>query len=338
MMELFNGSTARVEFVQNAEDDNRMTYLFVAACTYDVRVDGRLSPAQQQLPVISSNDPPFVGDCVLSRRGASVCATGFAYAPADRATQGAVTLVVGDRALDIAVFGPRVWQLGARGEVVPSPAVRFERVEMDWSNAFGGMDEREARLVKMGDEQAYVPPHLVGFPSNFIGKGFFEDPKRAVGAPLPQLEHPHQLLRALTDRPEPVCLSPYPMWGALRAGYVVEAGRVLPENIDRLTNRGAPRNTFDRLQPGTRVALRGMRPGGEWIAFDVPAPPVELSLALDARRVALIPHVDSIDIDAEARRVRVVYRAMTTQPYIPKQVRVARANPVGEAQHGEQLS
>jgi hypothetical protein len=173
----------------------------------------------------------------------------------------------------------------------------------------------------------FVPAHEIGYAHNFNGKGFYTDPARALDQPLPQLEHPEHVIRRWDDHPEPVCFAPYPMWGGLRSVHVFRDGRFEREGTKKLGNKASPRTTFDAIEPGTPIALLGMQPGGRLLSFEVPRPPVAVDLSIGGRADSLAPWLDTIDIDAEAAEVRLLYRATVTYDLIQFDLRLAKIEP-----------
>lgn len=328
-MRFVNGTPLPAAMIPSAEQDDRVTATFLAAITYRI-AGGRLTLASAQRPLLLDPKLPYPHDGMLQKSAASVCATGFVYAPQGRAREATASLRVGDRDAAIVAYGPRVWQRALGGGLSPSAPLPFERVEMIWQNAYGGVETEPARTVQLrgedgeDGEEAFVPEHESGYPYNLEGKGFATDAARAVDRPLPQLEHPEQLIRRWDDRPEPVCFAPYPLWGGLRAAHVWRDQRFDPSGVGKLASRAAPRTTFDAITPGTRIALSGMRPGGEALVFEAPPPPIAVDVTVGGTSERVVPTLDAIDIDAEAAEVRLLYRASVTYGLVQYEHRRAR--------------
>lgn len=325
-MLLINRTPLHAALVPNANDSDGIVSLFVVAATFDIG-KAHLRFSVEQRPLLLAPEAPLIGDGYLTKAGTSVCATGFVHAAGGSAVRADATLFVGDEQRTVAAIGPRTWREIAGGGLVPSPAQRFDRIAMTWENAYGGMTEEPARIVKMDGEEVFVPAHEGGYAFNLNGKGFYTDAARAVDRPLPQLEDPEHPIRRWDDRPEPVCFAPYPMWGGMRAEHVFKDGNLDMAGAKKLPNRGAPRSTFDAIEPGTPVALLGMRPGGGLLSFDVPAPPVAVDLWIGGRADRLLFAIDSVDIDAEASEVRFVYRTKVTYDLVQFELRQATLTP-----------
>lgn len=315
-MLLINRTPLPIAVVPNADDDDGIVALIIVAATFDLGKD-RLRFSEEQRPLLLAPDPPVIGDGYLTKAGTSVCASGFVYPPGAAAVRADARLFVGDQHFGVAAIGHRVWRDGAGGTLVPTAPLPFDRVEMTWENAFGGAVLQPTRLVKMANgDEAILPEHPEAFPDNSDGKGFYPARVDAIDQTLPQLEDPEHLIERWDDRPEPVCLAPYPMHGGMRARAVIEDNVIDFTRHPHLLSRGGPRTTFGEIAFGTRIAVVGMRPGGEHLAFELPEPPVTVNVRVGERRRLLTLYVDAVDIDAEAANVRVVYRALYSYPLV----------------------
>ena len=258
-----------------------------------------------------------------------MCASGFVYPDGgEPGPRGLAKLVVGSAERGVVAFGPRVWQEGALG-LTPTTPLPFEVVEMSWQNAYGGRILEPTTTLKVDGEEAIFPEHEAAYPLNTDGTGFYTTRSQALEHALPSLEHPDHLIQSWDDRPEPVCLAPYPLWGGMRAANVLDEAdkRVDLGRLGRVTTRSAPRTTFDDIPYGTRVAVEGMRPRGETLAFEVPPHPGVFEVLVGDRSERVEPRLDSIDIDTQAAEVRFVYRATYRYPLIAHETRSARCEP-----------
>ena len=327
-MLLLNRTPLHVATVPNADDNDGITSLLLVAATYDLGKD-RLRFSEDQRKLMLIDEPPLIGDGYLTKAGTSVCATGNVYPPQGEAPRAEARLMVGDRVQTIVALGPRVWREGPGNKLYATPPRPFDRVPMTWSNAYGGAVLQPTRLVKMpgASEEAILPEHPEAFQDNSDGKGFYTEQAGAIDGPLPDLEDPERLIEKWDDRPEPVCFAPYPMHGGMRAKFLVHNDIVDFTRHPHVLSRAAPRGTFGEIAFGTRVAVSGMRPGGEILSFEIPSPPVKAEVKVGARYRRLTLYVDAIDIDAEAANVRVVYRALFSYPLVRYEQRIVVVQP-----------
>jgi hypothetical protein len=100
--------------------------------------------------------------------------------------------------------------------------------------------------------------------------------------------------------------------------------------VGKLGSRAAPRTTYEALEPGTPIALMGMRPSGELLAFEVPRSPLAVEIEVGGRAERLLPSLDAVDIDAEAAEVRLLYRAAATYDLVQFELRSARLEPTDD--------
>ncbi len=321
-MELDNQTPLPAANVKSGQGDEMMT-LLLAAATYDI-VDGSLELAREQQPLRLEPESVHAGDAQMMREGVSVCVNGHIYAPGGEAKRASAELRIGDWQQRIAAFGPRVWWKSVMGKLKPTDPRAFERVEMSWELAFGGAVARPNRVLEQDGQQILVPEHDEGYVLNLGGTGFYVDEAMAVDEPLPQLEDPDHLIRRWDDRPEPVCFAPYPLSGGMRAASLVDDGQVKVERSPRMLGRSCPRGTFDEIPPGTELALAGMRPDREELAFAVPEPPVLFDVQVGAVERRLPPRLDAIDVDAEAGTARFVYRVSFRYPIVAFERRLTR--------------
>ena len=309
-MKILNHSPLGVQLFRNAEGDDRISAFVLCALTCSIGPEA-LTIAPAQLPLETDANQPHPHDAMLPKeRAASVCATGFVYAAGGSATEALARLSVGERAHEVVAIGARVWRKSMLGSVATSP-LPFQRIPMAWNRAFGGEVKRAWTTQKIDGETMIVPGHSSHFPANPEGMGFYLTADDAVEQPLPVLEDPAHRIEKVDDWPEPRCFAPYAMWGALRAQLVLkpDGKEIEKKDIPRITTRAVPLLTFDRIAPGTRITLAGMRPDGADLAFTVPEPPVALRVAIGPDLAHVEPTLDSVDIDAEAQTARFVYRA-----------------------------
>jgi hypothetical protein len=319
-----------------AEAGDEMTSLVVCAVTFAITPSSSgnvpegqtLALAPVQRPVEVGFQKPTPADDHFVRAGVSVTAAGFVHAPGGKATKADASLVVGEEKRVVRAFGPRVWRDGMFGVLSATAPLAFDRVPMRWDLAYGGTLLRKASTTKYQGRDYIVPEHPAGFPQNLEGTGFYLDREGAVDKPLPQLEHPDVPIRAWEDRPAPVCLAPYPLRGGMRPLALVRDDEKVDLNrIGRLTAPAAPWLVFPEVPARTPIVLRGMRPRGEALAFQVPECPVSVRAILGPARFHLPMRLDAVDIDAEAAEVRFVFRVAFTYALIRYELREAYLEP-----------
>lgn len=337
-MRFDNATPLPAALVPNAEDGDRMRILVVAAVACRIEEDG-LILLEEQPPLLRDPKLPYPNDIFFLReRSVGVTVTGFVYPTKIGETHADARLTVGDRLVRVRAHGPRTWKRTPAG-LAPSVPEPFERVAMTWDNAFGGSVRRPATIVKVDGEPTLVMAHDASFPLNPRGKGFSLSEDEANGRPLAPLEDPDRPVERWDDYPEPVCWAPCPLDCGLRAGFVVRDGEVVREDIERLASRAAPRTTFEAIAPGTTITVEGMRPGAEAMVFAIPESPLELEIGVgpDGERMRMA--LDCVDIDAEERTVRLVYRTTFGYDLVQHEQRwsILRASAVLPATPGEPL-
>lgn len=266
----------------------------------------RLSYVQKPLERGQARIEP--ADDIFIRQGVSVTASGFVYAPSGKATKADATISVGSETRRVRAFGPRVWRDGMFGALSATAPLPFDRVPMAWEAAYGGMLVRKTSMVERDGRQCLAPEFTTAYPFNADGLGFYLERHEAIEKPLPQLEHPDMPIKNWDDKPQPVCFAPYPMNGGLRTQVLNDGDKVDLNRMGRLTCRAAPWLIFPAIEPGTNIVLTGMRPKGETLAFVIPEVPVSVRAILGRALFRLKPRLDTVEIDAEAAEVRMVYR------------------------------
>lgn len=180
---------------------------------------GAVEPAAVQWPVVTE-DEYYHGDVTGSVRIESdavpfkprtdVVVVGQAHAPGgDPVRQLDVSLRIGRTLREVVrVFGDRQWDFPSRMAVVPriTDPAPFVQMPLVYERAFGGMDYKASKWCA----------------SNFIGKGFIgHKSKESIDQkPLPNLEHPRNLIQSWDDQPQPVGFGFYRKDWQPRSGYV----------------------------------------------------------------------------------------------------------------------
>ena len=127
-------------------------------------------------------------DAGMPKPCAEVLVAGDACAPAGHPLRGlVVNLELGPIRKRLVVFGRRWWRYGPDGPLMTAPEP-FERIPLEWSNAFGGPDHAENPLGKGADAKAAM--------------------SRGELAELPMVETPESLITEIDHRPAPAGLGP----------------------------------------------------------------------------------------------------------------------------------
>jgi len=309
-MRVENQTPLAVHLIRNAEDGDRMSSVLLGALTCSI---GRasLTLAEEQRPIELDPTLPHPHDGIwMKERAASVCVTGFVYPPEKGATEAEASVQVGDRAVRVVALGSRVWREGIGGGLTPTSPRPFERIAMTWDHAFGGRTTRPWTTIEQDGEELIVPGGEAEFPHNPDGMGFYLGSEQAREKPLPMLEDPDARISGIDDFPRPRCFAPYSTRGGMRAELILdEEGSIRREDVPRLASRAAPALTFERLEPGTPVAVRGMRAGGEPLRFALPSAPFGVRVAVGPDALEVDATLDAVDIDAESATVRFLFRA-----------------------------
>jgi hypothetical protein len=318
--------------------------VLTAKATFRVDERGRVDlETAEPLPIFKLDEPTPFGllprdDLPRGGPAFEVILLGQAHAlhgrPVNRMM---VRLSVGRVSRQLAVFGDRSWT-GVEGKfarktiTAPEP---FETMPLGWERAFGGSAE------VLVDEES---PVSVSDPRNPAGRGFDPEPlatslAKQIGVPrgfprwerrrpLPNVEHPEQLIRRWDDAPDPASWATLPLESTLQGMRAAEAMQGMdPENPTypppEVFLRAHPDWVIDRPAAGAPVTLEGLTPEGR-LAFALPRLRVVCdwsvsggcgSIDLDPLMLVLLP---------EERRFALVYRHLFDYVYRPNVERSLR--------------
>jgi uncharacterized protein DUF2169 len=254
--------------------------------------------------------PPDAASCPLWS-GVSVTATGHSHAPPQPPFSTPVRLQIERESRQLVVFGHRSWTR-RRGELVPSEALPFEPIDVQFAHAFGGFFHEPPGVVP-GSDMPH-PGGRVEFPENPGGIGFYRDESSAAGMPLPNVERPDCLISHWSDRPRPASFAPCPELPSLRspAAGAAPAGQRLDDAFFQgeppgclLALHHAPRElVFRDIPAGSRTALHGMGHGP--LCFQIPAAPAIVS-ARSTVSTVLPAALRCVHLDADARAVSLTW-------------------------------
>lgn len=244
-------------------------------------------------------------DMLPTRPSTGITLTGHAIATRPNTRRMEVGIRVGALQQLAVVMGDRSGY-GA----IDSPAP-FERIALNWENAFGGCDTSHEK-----------EKHHEALPSNPVGKGFIaKNSQLSAGkVKLPNIENPSNLLRNAGERPTAVGFAPIaPVWEQRRqyAGTYDEAWQtqrapLLPDDFDdRFLQCAPPQLTSDGYLTGNEeCAILGMTEEGR------------LNFALAATRAPTIgvrmgptgkvsnPMLEAIHFNTDLQTYTVLWKSM----------------------------
>ena len=221
-----------------------------------------------------------------------------------------VTMRVGQRiSKTVRAHGLRVWQMGTFGGLKPGPARPIrEPVPLIYELAWGGMD--------MTDEKKPL-----GEPRNYVGRGVARDPKSLVDQPAAQLEDPARPLDGRGNHPaafNPIHRHWQPRMqyaGTYDQAWMESRMPLLPADFDTRFHVCVPQDQWSEvpLRGDEPIEILGATPEGAW-RFQLPRIAPGFSSFLRGQRAEHRTHLDTILIDADARRVELTWRAAIPLP------------------------
>lgn len=288
----------------------------IAKITYAVSATGHVHLAKGPSPIRIGDEPHdasphgstrFPHDYIDDKPGTDVIVTGTAWPPEGRAVREMVVSVrVGRLFKALRVFGTRVYQLRVLGGLEPGPAQRLGPTPIRYELAFGGTDEVDGRQV--------------AHPQNPLGMGFAETRRKLVGMPAHLLEIEANMVD--TGR-EPAGFGAIgPHWsprleriGTRDLAWQRTLAPLPPLDFDpRHACAAHPDLHSDSpLSPDEPVELVGMTPEGTW-RFRLPTVAPIFSSTMRGEERPHETHLDTFIVDADTRRVELVFRAAIALP------------------------
>ena len=243
----------------------------------------------------------YAGERPLHKPTTDVVLIGKARADRPDCRQLDVSLRAGPISKTVRVFGDRVWV--TLGTAFPSAPARFESIPLVHERAFGGVDEGAG-------ERWATNPVGVGF----RGKG---SKLPLEGTPLPNLEHPKQLIRGAKDRAPPAGFGfVAPSWeprlqfaGTYGAAWLENHAPLLPPDYDDRFQQVAPADQICPafLRGGEPVEVTNASPGGR-MAFALPAPQLRIELQVSGDTTPLEVNLDTVVVDGDREVVSITWR------------------------------
>ena len=282
----------------------------VVKATFDILEDGRIVASEEPIP-LRANDVPLdpdkptgslrvPTDLCVEKRGTDVIVVGEAIARTPVKVMD-VAVKVRNLTVPLRVHGERVFYQGI-SDVSIGPAASFERKQIVYERAYGGMSE----------------DFLVIEERNPAGVGVEKRKRDLIGRPAPQIEHPARPHKSAGDKHAPVGFGPIMTHWLPRRSYAGTFDEVwketrmpvMPRDFDvRHNNAAHPTLQLDEpLTRGDRVTIVGMTESG-LLSFEIPPWPVLIRARFD-RSGKLIerPTIDTLIVYPAERRFEVVMR------------------------------
>ena len=179
----------RLGVLRRVSSDSGGSHLWITALgAFDLHTPGDFLTEAQLWQTAAPALGAGMLDAGMPKPCAEVLVAGDACAPAGHPLRGlVVNLELGPIRKRLAVFGRRWWRYGPDGPLMTGPEP-FERIPLEWSNAFGGPDHAENPLGKGADAKAAM--------------------SRGELAELPMVETPESLITEIEHRPAPAGLGP----------------------------------------------------------------------------------------------------------------------------------
>jgi hypothetical protein len=292
----------------------RERLLVVVKATWSI-AEGKARLAERQALVFTADryrGPPERSslaeafDLAPLKPATDVLLSGYAYTSAASRAEVVVAFRLGQLKKGLRVVGDRVWQ-SALGMARPSAPRPFERMEVAWERAFGGIDASVPGRLDLCEEN----PAGVGF----RGRG---SALPIVGATLPNLETATEPIRSPSDRPTPAGLGPIgPHWrararhaGTYDATWRLNRYPFLPEDFNPAFYQVAPADQIypGHLRGGEPMTVAGMTPEGS-LSFALPRLAPHAAVEVGNDRLELPPGAcDTVLVDCEQRTLSIVWR------------------------------
>ncbi|QQR45131.1 DUF2169 domain-containing protein [Myxococcus xanthus] len=317
---LENRTPYHVEPLYLADEHGQPVVTLVAKATFDLKDNGRVMLAGEQLPLLlgglftEKGNPEssyrFEPEGAFFKPATDVVLVGHAHPPGTGLRECLVSFQVGALSKTVRVVGDRVWYRSL-GAISMTPPKQLQPIPLSYERAFGGWD----RSAADAERHTFEPRNPVGL--GFRGRtGAFEE-----GLRLPNLEEPAHPITSFRQTPPPAgfgFLAPHWQPRAAFAGtyddaWTRERMPLLPRDFDRrFLNAASPGLVATGYLKGDEpVRVVNASPGGR-LEFRLPsAPPPSFVVALKGRRTTKGSlSLDTVIVDTDDAKAFLYWRAM----------------------------
>lgn len=297
------------------DPEGRESCVVVVKGTYGTNTEGDLELTSEQQPLLYADE--YYGDpetsCIRyecdfapEKPMAEVLVVGKAVPPSGASVQKLqVRLEVMGRAKEAMVFGERRWTrcLGGLASTEPLP---FREMPLTFDRAFGGIDDSRG------------PKHISCEPRNLVGVGFNPErsPSEMHGRPLPNIEHPAQLMQSHRDHPEPIGFGVLGRsWkqrvafaGTYDQHWLDQQCPFLPEDFDTRYFMSAPSDQwFPHFRGGELIRCTHMAEEA-MVQFRLPTVSVPVRYYFRDQIIEQQAVCDTVIVEPHAARVSILWR------------------------------
>jgi len=239
---------------------------------------------------------PMDTDNVYTKGGVDIMIFGSAKAPKGKIlTESEVKISLNEKELHkIKIFGDRVWKsfLGSMSISNPKP---FTEIPLNLNNAFGGTAKWDGLEVP--------------YPANPYGKGYYQTKEEAVGNPLPNIEHPDDLIRKWNSWQEPAGVCSLPIM-PLKAKHnlILNKDKTKIEKLDnKFFNSAFPNLIINEIKPEDSISIKGVT-GGKDFEFKIPNTELEININLGDKTTNRKMIIDQIGVLLNEHQIFISYR------------------------------
>lgn len=322
-----------------ADEDGRPVVVPIVKATFDVSPRGEVTLGETQALVDfkgklygepAKSSPRLEPETAFIKLGTDCVLLGYAMS-VHPTTQMDVGVQIGPVSKAARVTGNRWWLDASVGLTMSSPEP-FQLMPLVYERAFGGWD----RTPEKEDDHQFEPRNPVGV--GFVGKRSAP----IIGSPLPNIEHPSEMLTSPTGRATPVGFGFVGVeWqpraklaGTYDEAWTKDRAPLLPKDFDRRFFNAASEGlvTAGYLRGDEWVQAFGVTPEGKW-AFQLPAiaPPTVSIAVRHSAAVLLQTNLDTVIVDAHVRQLTLIWRAcapLRSGPHDVSAIRIATTTTV----------